>query len=77
MKLATGKIVIQERELLNFLAPFMKNVLMPLAKNILIPLEWTAAISATNPKEKKENVWIGNDCTDNLKQIIRRCCKDN
>ena len=56
MKQATGKIVIQERRLLNFLATFMKNVLMLLAKNILIPLELTAAISPTDSKEKKENV---------------------
>ena len=54
LKGTTGKIISQEKGLLNFLGPSMKNVLMPLAKNVLTPLGLMAAISTTDtPIQKK------------------------
>ena len=54
LKGTTRKIISQEKGLLNFLGPFMKNVLMPLAKNILTPLGLMVAISATDPPIQKK-----------------------
>lgn len=59
LKGTTGKIISQEKGLLNFLGPFMKNVLMPLAKNVLTPLGLMAAISATDPPIQKKIYELG------------------
>ena len=49
--------------------PLMKNVLKWLPKNALVQLRFMAAASVTNAAI--ENVWIRNDCTDNLGQKMK------
>ena len=72
LKGTNKKNICQEGGFLNFLIPLMtaglpliKKVLTPLARRVLITLGLTAVASATDAAIQK-NVWVRNDCTDNL-----------